>query len=223
MNKAITVELQFFLISILAGAFILFVYDGLRIIRRLIKHNVYWVAVQDLIFWVVASVFIFSMIYKENNGIIRGFCIMGMAIGMTLYHYIFSDWLVEIITKLIRLVLSPITAALRWVKGLLFFVHRKLTKLSKNLLFQLKKLAKSVKIALNKKKQKRELLHNERRKEKLKKRKEKEKLDEQKSKKKSQASKIQKPKKQKSKKQKPKNQIAKNKNKKNAAKDKAIK
>lgn len=213
MNKAITVELQFFLISILAGAVILFVYDGLRVIRRLIKHNVYWVAVQDLIFWVVASVFIFSMIYKENNGIIRGFCIMGMAIGMTLYHYIFSDWLVEIITKLIRLVLSPITAVLKWVKGLLLVIHRKLTKLSINLLFQLKKSAKSVKIALNKKKQKRELLHNERRKEKLKKRKEKEKLDEQKSKKKSHTSEKQKSKKQKTKK----------KQTKKAVKDKALK
>ena len=171
MNKAITVELQFFLISILWGAIILFVYDGFRIIRRLIKHNGFFLAVEDLIFWVVASVFIFAMIYHENNGIIRGFSVMGMSIGMVLYHFIFSELFVNAITKLIKILLSPIAVAIKWVKKGLHFVYLKIKKASKFILLQLKKITKSVKIALDKRKQKAAAAHAEYRKVKLEKKK----------------------------------------------------
>ncbi|MDD4113087.1 MAG: spore cortex biosynthesis protein YabQ, partial [Herbinix sp.] len=63
MNKGITIELQFFMISILWGALVLLAYDLLRILRRIIRHNVLAVAIQDLLFWVLASVFIFALIY----------------------------------------------------------------------------------------------------------------------------------------------------------------
>jgi hypothetical protein len=63
MNPAISVELHFFLTSILWGVILLVAYDVLRIFRRLIKHDAFFIALEDLIFWVVASLFIFAMIY----------------------------------------------------------------------------------------------------------------------------------------------------------------
>ncbi|NLK27498.1 MAG: hypothetical protein GX306_04035 [Clostridiales bacterium] len=155
MNHAITIELEFFLVSILWGAIILLSYDGLRILRRLIKHNGFLLALEDLIFWVATSVFIFSMIYTENNGIIRGFSIMGMAIGMVLYHYLISEWLVTMITKIIEALLSPIRFVLKKLGQFLRFLMAKGKKFSKLFLSQLKKILKSVRMALNKKKEKR--------------------------------------------------------------------
>lgn len=155
MNHAITGELQFFLISILSGGILLLVYDVLRIFRRLVCHDSFFVAVEDLIFWVAASLFIFAMMYKENNGIIRGFSIMGMIIGMVLYHYIISEVLVTLVTKLIRILLQPLILVLRFMKGFIL----KFIKFGKMgiiyLLNQLKKWRKSVRIALNIRKQKR--------------------------------------------------------------------
>ena len=130
MNHAITMELQFFLISILWGAIVLFAYDcrrlrpgrflaaydGFRIIRRIIRHNGFFLAIEDLIFWMIAGLFIFSMIYRENNGVIRGFSVMGMAIGMVLYHYILSDFLVSFITKIIRALLRPFRFIIKKIK-----------------------------------------------------------------------------------------------------------
>jgi spore cortex biosynthesis protein YabQ len=149
MNKAISIELQFFLISILWGAILLLVYDGLRIIRRVFKHNGFFIAVEDLIFWVMSSLFIFIMMYKENNGIIRGFSIMGMTIGMVLYHYILSELLVNLITKLIYTLFRPFILAFNQVKRLFMFFYSKVKKLTAFFLLRLKKLLKSVKITID--------------------------------------------------------------------------
>ncbi len=152
MNYAITIEVRFFLISILCGALVLLVYDVLRILRRIIKHNYFFIAVEDLIFWVTAGIFIFVMMYRENDGIIRSFSIMGMAIGMVLYHYILSGFIVYIITKLIRALLRPFGMAINMVKKLLRFLNKKIGLLAHFIEKRLKKRMNSVKIALNKRK-----------------------------------------------------------------------
>ena len=154
MNYEIVTQLQFFLISILWGGMILLAYDGLRIFRRMIKQGSIVLAIEDLIFWVLASLLIFAMIYEENDGIIRGFSVMGMAIGMILYHYIISEFLINVITKFIRILLSPIVRVMKELRRLLGFLLAKSGKAVKFTIKQLKKLGKSVTIALNARKMK---------------------------------------------------------------------
>jgi spore cortex biosynthesis protein YabQ len=153
MNHAISIELKFFLISVLWGCILLLIYDCLRILRRLIKHDSFFIALEDLIFWVAASLYIFAMIYKQNNGIIRGFSVMGMAIGMVLYHYIASDLLVNMITKLLRTLISPFSYAIKKVRQAVKFIINKFGKAANFINRRLKKYQKSVKITLNKKRQ----------------------------------------------------------------------
>lgn len=160
MNKDIIVELMFFLISILWGAIILLAYDCLRILRRLIKHKTLLIGIEDFIFWAVSSIFIFSMIYRENDGIIRGFSIMGMALGMVAYHYIFSDLIVKLITKLIQYLLKPFGFILKKIKKVVSY-------LAKFVIIRLKKLLKSVRIALNTRKQKKKVIRDKKKTERL--------------------------------------------------------
>ena len=152
MNPAISVELYFFLTSILWGGIVLLAYDVLRILRRLIKHDTFFIAIEDLIFWVIASLFIFAMIYHRNNGIIRGFSVMGMLLGGILYHFSVSELLVNLIAKLIRVLLSPIMMALKKIKYFLRFIRLRSCKIINSLLFRLKKNLKSVKITLKNRK-----------------------------------------------------------------------
>lgn len=160
MNKDIIVELMFFLISILWGAIILLAYDCLRILRRLIKHKTLLIGIEDLIFWVASSIFIFSMIYRENDGIIRGFSIMGMALGMVAYHYIFSDLIVKLFTMLIQYLLKPFGFILKKIKKIgLYLINF--------VLIRLKKLHKSVRIALNARIQKKKAIRDRRKSTKL--------------------------------------------------------
>jgi spore cortex biosynthesis protein YabQ len=152
MNPSITVELQFFLISILWGGILMLAYDVLRILRRMIPHDSFFIALEDFFFWVIGSLFIFAMIYKVNDGIIRGFSALGVVLGGVLYHYSISDFLVctattllHILVKFIKVLLTPLRLA---GQKLL-----KLFKLINKLLLRLKNKMKSVTIALSAKKQ----------------------------------------------------------------------
>jgi spore cortex biosynthesis protein YabQ len=151
MNPSITIELQFFLISILWGGILLFVYDILRILRRIIPHDSFFIALEDFFFWVIASLFIFAMIYRINDGVIRGFSALGVVLGGVLYHYSISELLVRavsalfhIIIKFLKILLTPLKLAARKLLKVLRLINK--------LLFRLKNKMKSVKISLSKKK-----------------------------------------------------------------------
>lgn len=89
-------EIRFFLGSFLGGVTLLAAYDVLRLLRRIVPHKRGWVNGEDLLFWVAASIYIFRMIYRLNDGEIRGYGILSMAIGMFLYHFILSDGILEL-------------------------------------------------------------------------------------------------------------------------------
>ncbi|NLJ96268.1 MAG: hypothetical protein GX321_03880 [Clostridiales bacterium] len=154
MNQGIRIELHFFMISILWGIIILFAYDQFRILRRIIRHNLLFLTIEDLLFWILASVFIFAMIYEKNSGTIRGFSIMGMGIGMILYHYIFSDMIVKLISRGIMILLGPLFFIFNWLKKSLYFIIKKIRKLSGKIYIHLKNRIKSVKISIINRRQK---------------------------------------------------------------------
>lgn len=148
MNPSITIELQFFLISVLWGGILLAAYDVLRIFRRIIRHGAVLIAIEDLIYWLAASLFIFAMIFRENNGIIRGFSMIGMLLGSILYHFGISEILVNAVTKLLQTLLSPFKAILGQIRRILRSFLKQIAKMTNKILFRLKKRKKSGKITL---------------------------------------------------------------------------
>lgn len=160
MNEAILVELRFFATSVLWGVLLLVIYDFLRIERRLISHNGFFIAVEDLIYWVIASLLIFRMMYKLNDGIIRGFSILAMLLGMLLYHHSLSTYFVEItsgilikikkfIFAVINFILKPFKLLFKGIKKVLSFIMNIIKKLTQSLQKTLKKSKKEGKIALD--------------------------------------------------------------------------
>lgn len=160
MNKAILVELRFFGTSVLWGALLLVIYDVLRIIRRILVHNGFFIAFEDLIYWVISSLLIFHMMYQQNNGIIRGFAILAMLLGMMIYHSLFSELLVDTISgsinkiisligKLIALIFRPVIFLFRKIKRIFVWIFDKIKKFNHFLLKTLKKIFKSGKIAVS--------------------------------------------------------------------------
>ncbi|MBB5196960.1 spore cortex biosynthesis protein YabQ [Anaerocolumna cellulosilytica] len=160
MNQAIVVELHFFGTSVLWGVLILILYDFLRIFRRLVSHNNFFVALEDLLYWMVSSVLIFRMMYQQNNGIIRGFSIMGMLLGMLIYHGTISDLCVtfissfllrieNLIKRIVLFILSPFCFLFKLIKNLVLRIIRLMKKFTSFLSKSLKKKKKSGKIALS--------------------------------------------------------------------------
>ncbi len=102
MSQNIVNEMTFFLHSFLMGILITFVYDGFLILRRLIRHSLFLVSLEDMIFWIACAIGVFYMLYEENNGILRWFAVLGATMGMILYKISVSSLIVNIMSTIIE-------------------------------------------------------------------------------------------------------------------------
>lgn len=91
-------ENEFLLHALLMGIFITFVYDILRIFRRVIPHGGFMVSLEDLGFWIYCAAEVFLMMYHESDGNLRWFAVIGALVGMLLYKKLFSFWFVKYVS-----------------------------------------------------------------------------------------------------------------------------
>lgn len=81
MILGIGAEAGVFLYAGLSGMTVMFAYGILSCIRKLIPHSFRMVGAEDLIFWIAASVYIFSAMYETTSGSIRWFFLLGLVSG----------------------------------------------------------------------------------------------------------------------------------------------
>lgn len=85
MSGEIVKEWHFWLVSIATGAFMAFVYDVLRLLRRLLRHGRFAVDLEDILYWTACFGLSFTLLYYGNNGVIRFAAVLGAALGMFVY------------------------------------------------------------------------------------------------------------------------------------------
>ncbi len=145
-------ETDVFLAAFLTGVFLLFVYDLLRIVRKILPHKMWLVGVEDLIFWICGAIVLFAMLYRENSGYIRGFVIGGVLTGMLLYNLLLSARFVKVSVFLLEKLLFVLGRPFVWTSRILRrpfgFVGKKIKKFFRFLKKQLKKLCKMVRMVL---------------------------------------------------------------------------
>ncbi len=134
---------QLFVQAAAIGAGMMCFYDLLRIWRRLVRHRMVGMAAEDLLFWLTCGLALFGFMYRQNDGVIRGFLILGAAVGMLAYSILISRSVIRYGTmifgavfRFLRFFLRLLTAPLR------FFI-----KIMKE---PLKKAGKAVRISLKK-------------------------------------------------------------------------
>ena len=110
MSPDILEELKSVGSACMCGAVVTAVYDGLRIFRRIISHGNFWIGVEDFLFWMWTALWMFSVLYRENDGNLRMYTMISMAVGMILYHKIISEPLVGILGKWIKKLKKKIQA-----------------------------------------------------------------------------------------------------------------
>lgn len=106
-------ENEFLLHSLLMGIFITFVYDLLRIFRRVVPHADFIVSVEDFGFWVFCSTEVFLLMHRESNGTLRWFAVIGAMLGMYLYKKLVSPLFVKYLTLLLKKILWIVGKILR--------------------------------------------------------------------------------------------------------------
>lgn len=112
--------------ALLLGAYITFVYDWLRIFRRVIPHSSFFVSVEDFWFWMYCAMQVFLLLYHESNGTLRWFGVLGAGVGMFLYKKCLSHYFV----KYVSLVLGKALQVFRKVLvGIVGFLSRPIRRL----------------------------------------------------------------------------------------------
>lgn len=94
MILGIEKELSVFLQAVFAGNMVYLVYSAIRIFRRIIKHNLFWVSLEDLLFWIGTGLYLFIRSFQISNGNIRWYFVVGVFIGVTITY-----WIIKKITK----------------------------------------------------------------------------------------------------------------------------
>lgn len=133
---------RFFLASVLSGIGILVCYDFFRILRSIVPHKDWVVFWEDYIFWVCSGVIVFLMIFQWNDGAIRSFSVLGVAVGMGIYHLGPSEPIVCIVSRILKKCIGICIKMIHTICFPLLFLYKKI----KNVL---KKLEKRDKIKVN--------------------------------------------------------------------------
>lgn len=66
------------------------VFDGYRIFANELKFPRWWLPVLDLLYWIGAAIVVFQLLYASNNGEVRAYVFVGLAIGIIVYHWLFN-------------------------------------------------------------------------------------------------------------------------------------
>ena len=132
-------------VSILIGGALFLLYDIFRIFRRVVPHGNFWIGVEDFFYWLCCTAVVFVMLYRENDGMVRGFSIGGIMIGMLLYYFLLSRFVIRINV----MVFGTVFGLLGKIFGTILLPFRKHgKKIIHFLRKRLKKVCRAVKIGL---------------------------------------------------------------------------
>lgn len=92
-------EAWLLVLSFLTGIGLMIVYDLLRMLRLMIKHKSFFVGMEDVIYWIYAGLMTFTLLYRENNGIIRAYVIVSVFAGMAFYDVSVSRFFFHLLKK----------------------------------------------------------------------------------------------------------------------------
>lgn len=108
-------ELLLFFRTLLFGAALAVIYDCLKIVRNTVGDNGVLRSVQDFLYWCFAGISLFVLLYRENDGAIRLYALLGITLGAWFYHVTISTFFVNILTvflskvkRIIKIPLKPL-------------------------------------------------------------------------------------------------------------------
>ncbi len=119
MYNSVPMEAGFFAVSCIAGVAAAFIYDLLRVSRRILGPGDGIVNLEDILFLAVSALIMFGAAYIKNSGEVRLQGFLGFGIGAGLYAAVVKNrflnvstviikWLVKMTEKIIKVLLFPI-------------------------------------------------------------------------------------------------------------------
>lgn len=112
MTELINVQANMLVVSIGIGAIMGLIYDIIRCIRRIVAHNLFFVSVEDFIYWFAMTLFVIDSIVSFNYGQLRIYIFIAIAFGFVVYR-ITIGW---VLMKTFNYMWCPIKKCLHNIK-----------------------------------------------------------------------------------------------------------
>ena len=77
-------EMSVFLQALLAGNVVYWTYYLIHLIRKLIRHNLFFVSLEDFFYWIGVGFYLFVKMFNTSDGSIRWYFILGVVVGAIL-------------------------------------------------------------------------------------------------------------------------------------------
>ncbi len=120
-------DMMFFTAAFISGVAIAFLYDLIRISRRIVPVSTSALGVQDILFFAAAAIILFYTAYAKNQGELRWQGFLGCVFGIFAYALLIRNrfvnlgttilkWLIKACLRLLKIVLFPLKIILRALK-----------------------------------------------------------------------------------------------------------
>lgn len=83
----IETEFLVFVHAVLCGVFVTSVYLALRVLRRLFGHLLWVIQLEDGIYWLFTTIYVFVQVYHTSDGIVRWHFVLGVVFGVILLRF----------------------------------------------------------------------------------------------------------------------------------------
>ncbi len=122
------------LIFILTGLVIGILFDIFRILRKSFKTTDFITYLEDIIFWILTGCIMLFSIFIFNNGEIRSYVFIGIAIGIILYMLVISRFFIRISVNIIKFIKKILSYPIKLIKNVVTKIILKPTlKILKNI------------------------------------------------------------------------------------------
>ena len=159
MRREVVQELTFLTHYVIMGLVITFIYDWIRVLRKLIKHGTALMSAEDLLFWLACGIGVFYMLYRENDGTLRWFAVLGATIGMFFYKVTVRDAFINVMStclhkimwfvfRILQIVLKPLKRLIYTGKTFVLYLGRKLKKCKEFIKKRLTAFIKTIRMVL---------------------------------------------------------------------------
>lgn len=133
MILSMTFQCRLFVLAVVLGMTGGFIYTFIPMaavyLNRAVKNMC------DVLFWLLYAIMVFLVMLRVNNGEVRPFSILGIFLGLVIYHTVFEKYAcriigivfktaVRIISTFMEIVLTPIKILLFPVKKLTFCLKK---------------------------------------------------------------------------------------------------
>lgn len=115
MSEAVIWEMQFAAVTITLGIFLSVIYDIIRIFRRVIRHGIIWISIEDILFWACCGIVVFIVSFWENDGRLRWYTLAGVIFGAYMYHQTISGFIVKYAALILNTPVNIVKKALKKV------------------------------------------------------------------------------------------------------------